>query len=86
MIGDGESAPLFDAHEPALWNVILGHYLDIERGDLFMALGRYNGSRGRAAPIDSILAAWRDRWSTEPGGRTACRMRASVERHPAGVA
>ncbi len=26
--------------------VILRHYLDIERGDLFMALGRYNGSRG----------------------------------------
>jgi soluble lytic murein transglycosylase-like protein len=28
--------------------VILRHYLDIERGDLFLALGRYNGSRGRA--------------------------------------
>ena len=27
--------------------VILRHYLDIERGDLFLALGRYNGSRGR---------------------------------------
>jgi soluble lytic murein transglycosylase-like protein len=28
---------------------ILKHYLDIEKGDLFRALGRYNGSLGRAA-------------------------------------
>ena len=28
--------------------VILRHYLDIENGDLFRALGRYNGSLGRA--------------------------------------
>ena len=27
--------------------VILRHYLDIESGDLFLALGRYNGSLGR---------------------------------------
>ena len=37
---------LFDAYQPAYGTVILRHYLDIERGDLFMALGRYNGSRG----------------------------------------
>ena len=42
------------------------HYLDIERGELFMALGRYNGSRGRAAYPDAILAAWRNRWSYDP--------------------
>jgi soluble lytic murein transglycosylase-like protein len=28
---------------------ILKHYLDIEKGDLFRALGRYNGSLGRAS-------------------------------------
>jgi soluble lytic murein transglycosylase-like protein len=37
--------------------VILRHYLDRERGDLFMALGRYNGSRGKAAYPDAVFAA-----------------------------
>jgi soluble lytic murein transglycosylase-like protein len=37
--------------------VILRHYLDRERGDMFMALGRYNGSRGKAAYPDAVLAA-----------------------------
>ena len=39
--------------------VILRHYLDIERGDLFLALGRYNGSRGRREYPDAVLAAWK---------------------------
>ena len=39
--------------------VILRHYLDRERGDLFMGLGRYNGSRGKAAYPDAVLAAKR---------------------------
>jgi soluble lytic murein transglycosylase-like protein len=38
---------------------ILRHYLDIERGDLFLALGRYNGSRGRAPYPDAVFAARR---------------------------
>ena len=41
--------------------VILRHYLDRERGDLFMGLGRYNGSRGKAAYPDAVLAA-KKRW------------------------
>ena len=41
--------------------VILRHYLDREAGDLFMALGRYNGSRGQSAYPHAVLAA-RDRW------------------------
>lgn len=41
--------------------VILRHYLDRERGDLFMALGRYNGSRGRAEYPNAVFAA-RQRW------------------------
>lgn len=43
--------------------VILRHYLDVERGDLFMALGRYNGSRGRPEYPNAVLAArrpWRE--------------------------
>jgi soluble lytic murein transglycosylase-like protein len=64
VIGDGESRHLFSMRTNLRYGtVILRHYLDIERGDLFMALGRYNGSRGRAAYPDSILAAWKNRWS-----------------------
>jgi soluble lytic murein transglycosylase-like protein len=37
--------------------VILRHYLDRERGDLFLGLGRYNGSRGKAAYPDAVLGA-----------------------------
>ena len=39
--------------------VILRHYLDRERGDLFLGLGRYNGSRGKAAYPDAVLGAKR---------------------------
>jgi soluble lytic murein transglycosylase-like protein len=39
--------------------VILRHYLDIEKGDLYRALGRYNGSLGRAEYPNMVLAAWR---------------------------
>src|SRR5688572_2125836 len=42
---------------------ILRHYLDIENGDLFRALGRYNGSLGRAPYPNSVLAAWTGHWS-----------------------
>lgn len=66
VIGDGESRHLFSMRTNLRYGtVILRHYLDIERGDLFMALGRYNGSRGRAAYPDSILAAWKNRWTYE---------------------
>jgi soluble lytic murein transglycosylase-like protein len=39
--------------------VILRHYIDRERGDLFLGLGRYNGSRGKAAYPDAVLGAKR---------------------------
>jgi len=39
--------------------VILRHYLDLEKGNLFKALGRYNGSLGRAEYPNQVLAAWR---------------------------
>jgi len=38
---------------------ILRHYLDIEKGDLFRALGRYNGSLGQAAYPNLVMRAWR---------------------------
>jgi soluble lytic murein transglycosylase-like protein len=37
--------------------VILRHYLNVENGDLFLALGRYNGSRGQASYPNAVLAA-----------------------------
>ena len=37
--------------------VILRHYLDIEGGDLYRALGRYNGSLGRPEYPTAVLAA-----------------------------
>lgn len=50
---------------------ILRHYLDIERGNLFRALGRYNGSLGKPEYPNAVLAAWRNRWSyaVPPGNR-----------------
>jgi soluble lytic murein transglycosylase-like protein len=41
--------------------VILRHYLAIEQGDLHMALGRYNGSRGQLPYPKAVLAA-KQRW------------------------
>ena len=42
---------------------ILRHYLDIENGDLFRALGRYNGSLGRAEYPNMVNAAWQRHWT-----------------------
>jgi soluble lytic murein transglycosylase-like protein len=47
---------------------ILRHYLDIERGDLFRALGRYNGSLGRAEYPNKVRGAWQKQWSYDPPG------------------
>jgi soluble lytic murein transglycosylase-like protein len=45
---------------------ILRHYLDIERGDLYRALGRYNGSLGKPQYPNLVLGAWRKHWSYTP--------------------
>lgn len=42
--------------------VILRHYLDIENGNYFRALGRYNGSLGRAEYPNLIKKAFDSRW------------------------
>ena len=41
---------------------ILRHYLDIEQGDLFRALGRYNGSLGRVEYPNLVRNAWQKQW------------------------
>jgi soluble lytic murein transglycosylase-like protein len=62
LIGDGDVARLFHMQTNLRFGcVILRHYLERERGDLFMALGRYNGSRGRAEYPNAVFAA-RRRW------------------------
>lgn len=62
VIGDGDPDKLFHLQTNLRYGcVILRHYLDRERGDLFLALGRYNGSRGRSAYPNAVLAAER-RW------------------------
>lgn len=45
---------------------ILRHYLDIEKGDLFRALGRYNGSLGRPEYPNMVRAAWEKQWGWQP--------------------
>lgn len=59
LIGDGDPSHLFDMQVNLRYGcVILRHYLvDREKGDLFMALGRYNGSRGRAEYPNAVYAA-----------------------------
>ncbi len=42
---------------------ILRHYLDIENGDLYRALGRYNGSLGKPEYPNMVRGAWEKRWA-----------------------
>ena len=42
---------------------ILRHYLDIEKGDLYRALGRYNGSLGESKYPNLVRTAWRNNWA-----------------------
>ncbi len=61
-IGDGRPAGLFHMQTNLRYGCsILRLYLDMERGDVFMALGRYNGSRGRPEYPNAVRAAWK-RW------------------------
>jgi soluble lytic murein transglycosylase-like protein len=41
---------------------ILRHYLDIEKGDLYRALGRYNGSLGKPEYPNMVRGAWEKQW------------------------
>ena len=60
--------------------VILRHYLDIEKGDLFRALGRYNGSLGRPEYPNMVLAAWKQ-WDFNPP--TAGMVKTDATANPA---
>jgi soluble lytic murein transglycosylase-like protein len=63
LIGDGDAGKLFHMQTNLRFGcVILRHYIDQERGNLFMALGRYNGSRGKPQYPNAVLAA-ATRWN-----------------------
>ncbi|MCD2513020.1 lytic transglycosylase domain-containing protein [Comamonas endophytica] len=69
VIGDGDPGNLFHMQTNLRFGcVILRHYLDRERGDMFLALGRYNGSRGRSPYPDAVFAAQR-KWVFDPASR-----------------
>ena len=66
LIGDGDASRLFHLQTNLRFGcVILRHYLATERGDMFMALGRYNGSRGRAEYPNLVFGA-RRAWEMAP--------------------
>ena len=61
VIGDGDAGKLFHMQTNLRFGcVILRHYIERERGDLFMALGRYNGSRGKSPYPSAVFAAQRN--------------------------
>jgi soluble lytic murein transglycosylase-like protein len=58
VIGDGDPGKLFHMQTNLRFGcVILRHYLERERGDQFMALGRYNGSRGQPQYPNAVFGA-----------------------------
>ena len=52
---------------------ILRHYVDIEKGNLYRALGRYNGSLGQPDYPNLVLGAWKNNWAWNetPKNKTA---------------
>ena len=71
VIGRPEDS-LFDLRTNLRYGcTILRHYLDIEKGDLFRALGRYNGSLGKPEYPNLVRAAWQNDWRYDPPARLA---------------
>ena len=59
-IGDGDTSKLFHMQTNLRFGcVILRYLLDRERGDVFMGLGRYNGSRGQSAYPNAVMQSQR---------------------------
>jgi soluble lytic murein transglycosylase-like protein len=73
-IGNGQIHQLFHTQTNLRFGcVILRHYLNREGGNLFMALGRYNGSRGKAAYPSAVLKA-EQYWRAVTGNTAASLM------------
>ena len=64
VIGNENEHNLFNLRTNLRYGcVILRHYLDIEDGNLFRALGRYNGSLGKARYPDLVRSKWTRHWT-----------------------
>ncbi len=60
LVGDGNLSRLFDGHINLRYGCsIYRHYLTIEKGNHYRALGRYNGSLGKPEYPNAVLAAWK---------------------------
>jgi soluble lytic murein transglycosylase-like protein len=60
VIGDSDRKKLFHMQTNLRYGcAILRMYIDMEAGSLYLALGRYNGSRGRPEYPNAVLAAWK---------------------------
>lgn len=60
IIGDSDRKKLFHMQTNLRYGcAILRMYLDMESGNLFLALGRYNGSRGKPEYPNAVLLAWK---------------------------
>lgn len=61
VVGDGDPKKLFQMQTNLRYGCsILRMYIDMEGGNLYLALGRYNGSRGRAEYPNAVLANWKN--------------------------
>ena len=59
VIGDRNRSALFNMQTNLRYGcAILRMYIDMEGGNLYLALGRYNGSRGRPQYPNAVLTAW----------------------------
>ena len=66
LIGDGDVSRLFHMQTNLRFGcVILRHYLTLEKGDLFLGLGRYNGSRGKPEYPNAVFGS-RRLWDYKP--------------------
>jgi soluble lytic murein transglycosylase-like protein len=64
VIGDGNPSTLFNMRSNIRYGcVILRHYLDIEKGNVSRALGRYNGSLGKSEYPNLVLGALNSKWA-----------------------
>jgi soluble lytic murein transglycosylase-like protein len=60
VIGDNDRSKLFHMQTNLRYGcAILRMYIDMEGGNLYLALGRYNGSRGKPQYPNAVLAAWK---------------------------
>ena len=66
LIGDKDSNLFHMRTNLRFGCTILRHYLDIEKGDLYRALGRYNGSLGKPEYPRMVQAAWEKQWGWGP--------------------